>query len=297
MTEFFDCKKLAEYMYVKEIPNYIESSARYFMPQFSVLVIVVNSFNYMDNPYIRTIFRNVAKCEITPMVISYADNHNDTNDYAVYEPYKSGSNKLSTIVDFINHTPRVGGAIFVRPYADDIREMGINLRKEKDIDCFTKNSIFKPCISEAIIKVYDEISSDYKLPKEGLNITILGNSEKSTKPVIQHFLDENKHTIHVCNSKTSNSANLCRHSDVIISAIGQPKFLNEDYLWKDQVIIDAGTSFKDGKLCGDLDVEVAKRCGVKVATAIPNGLGHVTTAFLIKHTLIGLNASEFADRR
>jgi methylenetetrahydrofolate dehydrogenase (NADP+)/methenyltetrahydrofolate cyclohydrolase len=88
----------------------------------------------------------------------------------------------------------------------------------------------------------------------------------------------------MCHSKTRNLSEVCRRADILVCAVGKPKFVTEEYIKPDAVVIDVGINRLDGKLCGDVDYEVVKDIASYI-TPVPGGCGPMTIAMLLKNTL------------
>jgi methylenetetrahydrofolate dehydrogenase (NADP+)/methenyltetrahydrofolate cyclohydrolase len=112
---------------------------------------------------------------------------------------------------------------------------------------------------------------------------VVGRSNIVGKP-IAHLLLQANGTVTVCHSKTKNLEEVCKRADILICAIGKPKFFNEDYVKFNSVVIDVGINRdENGKLCGDVDFEAVKDM-VKYITPVPGGCGPMTIAMLMKNT-------------
>ena len=113
-----------------------------------------------------------------------------------------------------------------------------------------------------------------------LKTTVIGRSELATKTGFG--LLECNHTVTFCHTMTENLKEYCKSADVIVSFAGCPDLIRGDMVKKGAVIISVGCSFKDGKLCGDIDLESMQNRNVWV-TPTPGGVGAVTTALLFDY--------------
>jgi len=156
---------------------------------------------------------------------------------------------------------------------------------KKDVDGFNAVNVgklsigqdaFISCTPYGIITMLEE----YNIETEGKHAVILGRSNIVGKPMIQCMLNKNA-TVTVCHSRTKNIAEITRNADILIAAIGKPKFVTEDMVKDDVVIIDVGINrMEDGTLCGDVDFEnVSKKASY--ITPVPGGVGPMTIAMLI----------------
>lgn len=136
---------------------------------------------------------------------------------------------------------------------------------------------FAPCTAQAVM----EILEYYQIEVMGKNVVILGRSTVIGRPVAMLLLTKNATPI-LCHSKTKDIAKLCREADIIISAVGQAKFVKKEMVGEKSIIIDVGINFLDGKLVGDVDfLEVSSR--VQAISPVPRGVGSITTSVLAKH--------------
>ena len=125
----------------------------------------------------------------------------------------------------------------------------------------------------------------------GKNVVVLGRSNIVGKPVAQLLLNENA-TVTICHSKTKNLRDVCRAADILVVAIGRPKFIDETYVNEDAIVIDVGTSSFEGKITGDVDFDkVIDKC--KLLTPVPGGVGALTTTLLIKNACEALKDYEY----
>lgn len=160
---------------------------------------------------------------------------------------------------------------------------------EKDVDCFTDVNTGKlwlgqhdiaPCTAQGIIELLDY----YNIDVVGKNCVIVGRSNIVGKPVAALLLERNA-TVTICHSKTKDLYKHTTHADIIISAVGKPKFITWGLVKQDAVVIDVGINRdENGKVCGDVDFDGVqdKVCAI---TPVPGGVGPMTVAVLMKNTL------------
>lgn len=162
----------------------------------------------------------------------------------------------------------------------------------KDVDGLCTDNVGrlwsdKPCITPAtaqgVIRVLENVLEleDF----EGKDICVVGRSNLVGKPLVK-LLEQKNATVTLCHSKTIDVSIHTRFSDVVITAIGKPKYFNKDYFAKhkyfdNQVLIDVGINRdENGKLCGDIDIDLLKYYDVDI-TPVPGGVGLLTTAQLV----------------
>ena len=122
----------------------------------------------------------------------------------------------------------------------------------------------------------------YNIPVEGKKAVIIGRSNIVGKPLIQCLLSKNA-TVTVCHSKTKDIEKITKEADIVVTAMGRPKFLKADMVKEGATIIDVGINRMDnGKLCGDVDFEnVSEKAGY--ITPVPGGVGPMTIAMLMEN--------------
>ena len=97
------------------------------------------------------------------------------------------------------------------------------------------------------------------------------------------LLLQNDGTVTICHSKTKDLKEVCKRADILVCAIGKPKFFNREYIKDDAVVIDVGIHrMENGKLCGDVDFDDVKDI-VSAITPVPNGVGAMTVAMLMNN--------------
>ena len=131
-------------------------------------------------------------------------------------------------------------------------------------------------------KNYDE---DYnpRLRKQRKKVVVVGRSNIVGKPLIPQLLSKNA-TVTICHSKTENLREHTSTADIIIMAIGKPRFLKKDDIKDGAIIIDVGINFEDGKIVGDVDFEDVKE-KASACTPVPGGIGTITNTVLIDNII------------
>lgn len=198
---------------------------------------------------------------------------------------------LSTIGE-LNEDDKVHGIMVLFPLPKHISEdnVAMKISPSKDVDGVNPINIgllasssggIAPCTPSSVVEILKNTLG--KL--EGIDAVIIGRSNIVGKPLIQLLLRENM-TITVCHSRTRDLKAVASGGSVLISAMGRPKMINEEYVGEGAVVIDVGTSELDGQIVGDCDLEsVMKKA--KLATKVPGGVGTLTTTILMR-TLIDL---------
>ena len=118
---------------------------------------------------------------------------------------------------------------------------------------------------------------------EGKDVVVVGRSNIVGKPVAALVLN-NHGTVTICNSHTKNLADKTKNADILISAVGKPKFITEDMVKEGAVVIDVGINRVNGKLEGDVDFENVQKKASHI-TPVPGGVGALTVAMLLSNIL------------
>ena len=116
-----------------------------------------------------------------------------------------------------------------------------------------------------------------------MNGVVIGRSNIVGKPISSLLINRGVTTT-VCNSRTKNIEDVLRNADIIVAALGKPKFLKENMVKEGAIIIDVGINRVDGKLCGDVDFENVSKLASFI-TPVPGGVGPMTIAMLLNNTL------------
>lgn len=197
----------------------------------------------------------------------------------------------------LNEDENIQGIILQLPLPSNFDEKRIikEISPSKDIDCLTFESQgklymgepnFLPCTPNSVVTLIKSLNIDIT----GKNVVVLGRSNIVGKPVAQLLLNENA-TVTICHSKTKNLKEVCKMADILVVAIGRPKFIDETYVNENAIVIDVGTSSFEGKITGDVDFEkVIDKC--KYLTPVPGGVGALTTTLLIKNACEALKQNE-----
>jgi methylenetetrahydrofolate dehydrogenase (NADP+)/methenyltetrahydrofolate cyclohydrolase len=190
----------------------------------------------------------------------------------------------------LNNNPEVHGILVQLPLPKHLNEEKILLAidPKKDVDSFHPYNVgklmignydFAPCTPAGIM----EMLKREKIEVEGKECVVIGRSNIVGKPIAQFLMQANG-TVTMCHSKTRNLSEVCRRADILVCAVGKPKFVTGDYIKPGAVILDVGINRLDGKLCGDVDYEVAKDIASYI-TPVPGGCGPMTIAMLLRNTL------------
>ena len=192
-----------------------------------------------------------------------------------------------SIIHGLNNDDSVNGILVQLPLPNHLDEQFIlsNIDPMKDVDGFHPNNVGNLFLgNDTIVSCTPQgimgILYYYGIDIAGKECVVVGRSNIVGKPMAMLLLEANG-TVTVCHSKTENLKEVCKRADILVCAIGKPKFFNEDYVKNGAVVIDVGIHRMDnGKLCGDVDFDAVKDI-VSAITPVPNGVGAMTVAMLM----------------
>ncbi len=180
----------------------------------------------------------------------------------------------------------VDGIIVQLPLPEHINVQHITdaIPLNADVDGFKPGSPFISCTPLGIYNLLMELFPEDKR-LDGKNIVIIGRSEIVGKPMAKLIIEQTDATVTVCNSHTRNLSDICRRADILISAVGKPKFVTEDFIKVGATVIDVGINIdENGKMCGDVNPESGDVVdNVKFLTPVPGGVGLLTRLSLIEN--------------
>ncbi len=214
-------------------------------------------------------------------------------------PEETTESELLDKIAELNSDEKIHGILVQLPLPKHISEEKIILAidPKKDVDAFHPYNVGRmvtgdydlaPCTPSGVM----ELLRRYGISVRGKECVIAGRSNIVGKPMALLMLAADA-TVTVCHSKTANLAEVCRRADILITAIGKPKFFGADYVKDGAVVIDVGINrTEDGKLCGDVDFD-AVLDKVSAITPVPGGVGPMTITMLLRNTL---SAAKKANR-
>ena len=206
---------------------------------------------------------------------------------------------LSLIAD-LNKNKDIHGILVQLPLPRHISEEKVLLAidPKKDVDAFHPMNVgalvagnydFLPCTPAGVM----ELLRYYNIEIEGKHCVILGRSNIVGKPMAHLMLEANA-TVTVCHSRTKNLSEITRQADILVVAIGKPKFVRADMIKPGAVVIDVGINrMPDGTLAGDVDTAEAEAVASAI-TPVPGGVGPMTIAVLMKNTLTAAKKQIFS---
>ena len=201
--------------------------------------------------------------------------------------------ELLSKIGELNSNPEVHGILLQHPVPDQIDERlcfdAIDIKKDVDgVTCLGFGNMsmgekaFGSCTPQGIMRLLHE----YKIEIAGKHAVVVGRSPILGKPMAMMLLNENA-TVSICHSKTTNLEEHLIKADIIVGAVGIPKFIKSNWIKDGAVVIDAGYH---PEKCGDIDLEgVIDRCSAY--TPVPGGVGPMTINTLILQTVEACEAS------
>ena len=206
-------------------------------------------------------------------------------------PTETTEEELLSLIQKLNQKENVHGILVQLPLPAHINEEKVilSIDPSKDVDGFHPQSAgalmigskgFLPCTPAGVIQLLKRSG----IEMDGKHCVIVGRSNIVGKPMAMLMLRENA-TVTITHSRTKNLKELCRQADILIVAIGKPKFITEEYIKEGAVVIDVGIHRLEGKkLCGDVDF-AAVEPHVSAITPVPGGVGPMTIAMLMRNTV------------
>ena len=206
-------------------------------------------------------------------------------------PETTSQDELLSLVEKLNNRRDINGILCQLPLPEGLDENAVieAISPLKDVDAFHKQNVgrimigdydFLPCTPAGIM----EMLHAYNISVDGKKCVVIGRSNIVGKPMGMLLLHENG-TVTICHSHTKNLKEITSDADILVAAVGKPKFVTADMVKNGAVVIDVGMDRdENGKLCGDVDFENVKdKCSY--ITPVPGGVGPMTVAVLMKNTL------------
>ena len=211
-------------------------------------------------------------------------------------PAETSERALIRLVEQLNNNPAVHGILVQLPLPPHIQEAAVieAIAPEKDVDGFhvvnsgklaTGQDGLVPCTPlGSMILIKQALGDDIS----GKHAVVVGRSNIVGKPMAALLLKENC-TVTIVHSKTKNPQAIAAQADILVAAIGKPKFITKDWVKAGACVIDVGINRdENNKLCGDVDFENVKNIAGSI-TPVPGGVGPMTIACLLKNTLTAYN--------
>lgn len=201
---------------------------------------------------------------------------------------------LVKIIEELNNDDDISGILVFRPLPKQIDEEVIRnaISPQKDVDSMSPLNLakvfegdmtgFAPCTPKAAM----EILLNNNVDLEGKNVVVINRSLVVGKPLAMMLLEKNA-TVTICHSRTKDLDKITKEADIVMTALGKAKFLDEKYFNEKSIIVDIGVSMdEEGKMSGDADFENLQD-KVAMITPVPGGVGSVTNTILLNHVVEG----------
>jgi len=202
-------------------------------------------------------------------------------------PNTTNTQELLAAIDDLNANPRVRGILLQHPVPKQIDERACfdRIALEKDVDGVTAHgfgrmAMDEPAYGSATPAGIMRLLRRYQIPIEGREAVVVGRSPILGRPMAMMLLAANA-TVTICHSRTKNLPEVVRRAEIVIGAVGKPEFIRGDWIRDGAVVVDAG--YHSGGV-GDIELSaVIDRCSAY--TPVPGGVGPMTIATLIAHTV------------
>ncbi|MCB1878407.1 MAG: bifunctional methylenetetrahydrofolate dehydrogenase/methenyltetrahydrofolate cyclohydrolase FolD [Chromatiales bacterium] len=207
-------------------------------------------------------------------------------------PATTSQEELLGLIDQLNADPAVDGILVQLPLPDQIDDETVIERIDptKDVDGFhpynvgrlaLRMPLMRSCTPKGIMTMLHSTGQELS----GLDAVIIGQSNIVGRPMALELLAA-RCTITVCHSRTRNLADKVRGADILVAAVGRPRFVPGEWIKPGALVIDVGINrLDDGSLAGDVDFDSAKEVAGWI-TPVPGGVGPMTIASLLENTLI-----------
>lgn len=208
-------------------------------------------------------------------------------------PAETTKEELLACIEELNVDPEVHGILVQLPLpaqiAEDEEEILSHIDPRKDVDGFHPVNVghlvlgapgLRPCTPAGCIRMLDYAG----IPIEGAHAVIIGRSNIVGKPMA-HLLLERNATVTICHSRTQNLAAIARTADILVAAVGRPRFVTADMVKEGATVIDVGINrIAPKQLVGDVDFDAAAPVAGAI-TPVPGGVGLLTVAMLMENVV------------
>ena len=206
-------------------------------------------------------------------------------------PEETTEAELLSLIERLNNDDKIHGILVQLPLPKHLDDKTIinNILPSKDVDAFHPTNVgrimigdfdFVPCTPAGIMELIHESGVEVS----GKECVVIGRSNIVGKPMAMLLLHEHG-TVTVCHSRTKDLKAQTRRADILVAAVGIPKFVTGDMVKDGAVVIDVGMDRdENGKLCGDVDFDSVEPVAGAI-TPVPGGVGPMTIAMLMKNTL------------
>ena len=200
--------------------------------------------------------------------------------------------ELLQLIQDLNNDETIDGILVQLPLPNhiDTKKVIEAIDPIKDVDGFNKenmgrllqnNPTLRPCTPRGVMTLLEKSN----INPSGLDAVVIGASNIVGRPMAIELLNAGA-TVTICHSKTQDLPGKVKSADIVVAAVGIPRFVQADWLKKGSVVIDVGINrLETGELVGDVDFDQAKDV-VNAITPVPGGVGPMTIATLLENTLL-----------
>ena len=274
MAQLIDGKKIAAQVKQKVSQEVAQLKAQGITPQLAVIIVGENAASQI---YVRNKARDCGEVGIVSRVVAL--------------PEDVTEQRLLDEIAALNADDAVSAMLVQLPLPAHIDKSRVidAIAPQKDADCFCPRNIgelflgsaaLRPCTPAGVIELLDA----YDIPIMGADCVIIGRSDIVGKPLAL-MLEARDATVTLCHSKTRDLAEKAARADILVAAIGKPRFVTGDMIKPGAAVVDVGINrLEDGSLCGDVDFAAAMEKAAFV-TPVPGGVGLMTRAALLENTV------------
>ncbi len=203
-------------------------------------------------------------------------------------------------VNQLNQDANISGILVQLPLPDQVNSRAVldAINPDKDVDAFHPHNVglisqgrprYLPCTPHGIVQMLKRCN----VPTSGKHVCVIGRSDIVGKPMAMMLAQKDSGlgpdmanaTVTLCHSRTANLSEVAASADILIAAIGRPKFVTADMIKPGAAVVDVGINRTDDGLVGDVDYEAALEVAGHV-TPVPGGVGPLTVTMLLENTLL-----------
>lgn len=266
-----DGKKTAELL-LKKVTEEVQK-----IPEPITLAIIMAGNNLASQTYVRSKEKACIDAGI------------EVKDFLLEE--NSTQKEIIGIIEKCNQDPSINGILVQLPLPSHLEEdVIINaIDPKKDVDGLTILNQGKllngmETVIPATPKGVMTLLQKYFIEIAGKNALVIGRSNLVGKPLALLLMQKNA-TVTIAHSKTTNLKEIARKADILVAAVGKPKFITADMVKKDAVVVDVGINRLEGKIVGDVNFQEVKEVASYI-TPVPKGIGPMTIASLLENILV-----------
>ena len=207
-------------------------------------------------------------------------------DYELFRHPDINIEEAKALISKLNSDNNIHGILINQPLPKGFHPIVEMIDPLKDIEGVTAQSLGRlllneethiPCTPLAVMTILDE----YNIALNGVKVCLIGRSNIVGKP-LSILLTQRNATVTLCHSKTKDLENEIKMADMVIAAIGKPKYVKKEWVREGTIVIDVGTNYSESGLVGDVDFDGVKEKASKI-TPVPGGVGGLTNIILLKN--------------